>query len=176
MAAPDPIGDIQARLWTLLESRSDFTDLVTPKNRIKDAESDSQRSGRELGEGTRAGDTPRVRIMPATAPLSLWNTSSSSKVVWQFRIEVDTGEKRPASILLPLCFAITRAIGNWQDATAGLTTLEWPAGYTYVKHVEFHSIEAERGPGKTEDLPRGFSAVGAVDIECWWQTSVLTGA
>jgi len=149
----------------MLEANSAFTDLVKAGNRIKFTGTNRDPIKREVA----SAGLPEVRIIMTGSTPHPGNTSASSRDTVTFEVQVSSGDQRLDAVHLPLRWVIFRALAG---AYTALGTIEWNSK-AFVKNVLPQTV----GDGVSDaDLNRGiqgWSAVWAVEIDCWFDTSDL---
>ena len=157
----DPFSQVYEALWTELESHTAFTDLVRLKNRIK--------YNRTLPDDPRKDtaqdrDFPECEIVPTTCAIALGATSDCHSIEQVYEIRVATMDVRLTQDILPVKWALTKALADAYDV---LTTLD------FVNAVR---IEGEDSTLDDEEATRGTSgwsltmvvAVSMfIDIDCF---------
>lgn len=151
----DPLTRVYLKLWELLEATEAFTRLVPRGNRIKFHGPD-----RSPGKDNRlSADYPEVRIEPAGGQILLFDTGGAASaggtkggttIRKAFQIEVATGDRRIIRRLLPLEWAIAKAIGSTQESNLDLA-------FVTDLRIETHSDFPEDPEDQTAD--RGWMAV-----------------
>lgn len=142
MAAGNPIWDVHAAIWTMLEDKTvatdlvsatlHFTDLVNAANRLKFVTTDIDLIKREIAEG----DLPEVAVVQAGFKFIDRMDSNTDALLLRWRIYVTTGEQ-PFGKFFDLQWAVMRQLQNWQDTLASLTWQE----ENYVKDSDILQAE-----------------------------------
>lgn len=114
----NPFSMIHDAIWELLERRTEFSDLVRHGNRIKytsDTNRDPEK--REVA----SADVPEVRILPTAWQPHLQRTSNSSTGWIEFSIQLASGDWRANKFILPVMWAVWRAMSNWKSVIGNKT-------------------------------------------------------
>ena len=152
----DPLSQVHAALWEMLEADPEWCDMVPPGNRIKfSGQSVSPRKDQQASPA----DRPEVQIR-ATAVVPYLNIdSNNTKITARFEIQIGTAEQGFDASLFPVLWETLRALHNYRDYLRQLT---WQ-GQTdsFVKRVQATPGSVGVGQG---DADRGM---------LWW--SVLWG-
>ena len=158
MSTKDPFSLTYTALWTLAESRQDLTKLVKLGNRIR---YDTNDRNPEKRTGTDA-DYPELVLVSDGMRGNIWNTSSTSSTVRLFSWYVTTGDLRVTYRLLPVEFALFRAMCGWQTV---LGALEW-GGERFVKRTQLLTVtNGVLRPNARSDGPRGWAAIWSLEVE-----------
>jgi len=152
----DPLSQVHAALWEMLEADPEWCDMVPPGNRIKfSGKSVSPRKDQQASPA----DRPEVQIRATAVIPKLYANSSSTEVTARFEIQIATGEQGLDCSLFPVLWETIRAMHN---AWGYLRQLTWGGmSKTFV-----HRVQATPGAiGVSQgDADRGM---------LWW--SVLWG-
>ncbi len=117
MAEGNPLYDIHAAFWTLLESKTYFTDDV-PKGCRRKMTKTSRDFFREHAQ---AGDYPEVTIVQTGiegGDRALGCNGTSLRLLWE--VWVATGQQ-PGDRLWDVQWAVFRALMDWDDSIGALT-------------------------------------------------------
>jgi hypothetical protein len=165
MAETDPLSQVMDSIWTMLEGRKDFVDLVPPGNRIKSppAYRDPEKEGHD------PADYPEVRIIPIGISAKPYATSSSSQLTLRIEIQISAGDQRWQPKFFPVVWSIYRAMLDWVMVLTALTWNSQP--FVTVCQTE----EASIGQSVTELAKnvKGWSAVWAGSVLLTFQSSAL---
>lgn len=162
--AVNPITLVYDELWVLLESWDGFHKLVKPGNLVRHLVDDESNKGEALN-----ADFPEVRITAEGITPDVQISSGSCVLLYNFSIEVATGNKRSDEMLFPLSWEIFRALIGWH---AKLTALTWN-GTKFVKNL--HTVSAIDGRSD-RDRDRGiggWATIWSVAVLMVFATSVL---
>jgi hypothetical protein len=150
----------------MLEARADFVGLVREGNRIR-FDSSSDRS--PIKGNVSTADLPEVILTSVGGTLNLIDTSSTSKVTRIYQFIISTGDLRLSEYLLPVEWAIFRAMANWRTE---LTALEWN-GRRFVKHLRVTTgSEGESNPELNRGI-KGWSALWTIEVDMHFVTNDL---
>jgi len=166
--ATDPFTLVYEALRGILEGNADFARVVKKNNRMFYV-GPSRRPEKDVPQDS---DRPEVRLAPSGGEAHLGATSSSSKIVKRFRIEVATGDMRVDERLFPVQWSIYRAMAGWQ---AVLTALTWNSK-AFVVTSKLSAVSEGLSESDLSQGVRGWAAVWECEIEMWFTTSDLTGS
>lgn len=153
----DPFTETLAAIWTLLESSTDFTDMVKTKNRIKL----NLGSSKPIPTEYSLADFPMVIIEPfGNININMSKSSSSASFIQRYRITAYDGDKRPTKYYFPLKWTIFCILAN-TDADLGLS---------YVKNVNFADMGDEVGE---DEVHPGWYTTFDVDVEMWFDRAYM---
>jgi len=160
----DPITQVYNALWALLETHTPFTQLVALKNRIKytGINRDPEK------EQVLTEDLPEVRIVPTDTTPHLQATSSTTKILKKFRIEVASGDQRVDAGLFAIEWEIYRALLGWQTT---LMALKWN-DKAYV--VNCRPSTVKDGLMRQSDIERGvrsWVSIWECEVEMYFTTA-----
>lgn len=168
MGAGNPLYDVHAGIWTMLEARSDFCALVRVPNRIKFTADPREVLKRQV----KPGDLPEVAVVQTG--LGPWEGVASDddllQIVWE--VWVTSGEE-PFGSFFDVQFAIFRALVSWRELLR--STLTW-SGSLYV--VDCHLGNTEDSL-LNKDLNRGnfgWSSVWRGHTDCEFSHTTLVGS
>ncbi len=145
----DPLTMCYNALWDMLERWSGFTDRVRIGSRVK-----YQTDGNPEKAEVSNTDLPEVRIIPDGMLPATQISSSSTRIVQRFTVQVSTGSKRVTGqlgkdpSLFPLEWEIFRAMSRWWEV---ISLLEWH-GTTFAKFLDL--TDTQHGSAE-RDLNRG---------------------
>jgi hypothetical protein len=156
--ADDPFTQTLNKLWDLLESHEEFTNLVRLGNRVKLTAADPD----PYKPRAQSADLPEVRVEPNGGQAELFATSTSTRAVQNYAILVTTGDLRVNKLLFPLKWELMKALSKSGDNL----------GLAFVKKVRIgeltESTERKGAPGT-----RGWSGTITVTVEMWFPNSQL---
>jgi hypothetical protein len=116
MSADNPLKQIYNAIWSLLEARSELTDLVLIGDRIKYIGSSRAPEKNEV----LSTDFPEIRVIPVQSKPHLDQDSTSSGwiVVWQ--VQIASGDQRLQTVL-DVEWEVYRAMQTWRTHVMPLT-------------------------------------------------------
>lgn len=163
----DPFSLVYTKLWTLAESSSDLNSLVLLRNRVRYDLTDRDPEKRTLAEA----DTPELTLVSTGVSGNMWNTSSSSMCIRRYNWLLVTGDMRITHKLLPVEWALFRAMHGWKTI---LTALQWE-GKPYVKRVALADIQdGILRPETRQEGPRGWACIWGIEVEMHFSIGDLT--
>lgn len=121
MAAGNPFWDVHNAIWTRLAAVSDFATNVPAGNRI-DFTADPE-TILSLKRASTQG-RPEVAVVDAGAVIRDRCASNATRITRKWEIWLRSCE-RDVDLYFTICFAITRAMLDWDKAGTGLKTLVW---------------------------------------------------
>lgn len=145
----------------MLERWDGFADRVRIKNRVK-YQTDGDPEKAEVGNT----DLPEVRLIPDGMEPATQISSSSTRIVQRFTVQVSTGSQRVAGqlgkdvSLFPLEWEIFRAMSGWWGV---ISLLEWH-GTKFAKFLDLTNTQqgsAERDLKRSVD---GWASAWSVEI------------
>ena len=152
----DPFSQIHLALWAQLESHTGFTDMVKVGNRVKKT---------DLKQRLMPNDAPRVGIFPAPGGgVDLFQTSSASRFVQNFSVEMQTNNQWPEDALFPLKWEIVKAMAKADDQ------LGMPSLVTKVRITDA-AESREDAAGQSA----GWAGVLTISVEFRVANTTLTG-
>lgn len=165
----DPFSQVFDALWTLVESSSRVTNLVSAGNRIK---FNSTTDRGPVKRNAQDADYPELELLFTDVTGNLRDSSSSTMCRRQYQFGIAVGDLRANDKLLPLEFALFAALTNWKTI---LTTLEWPedSGWRFVKDCNIVSSTAG-----IEAVPKnrgitGWTSLWTVEVRMDFRTTDL---
>lgn len=167
MPAPDnPFTLVYDALWRLVQQNPAFTESVPEGNRIRyDNPFDRSPVKKNVG----AADLPELVLVADTLSANIHATSSSSKVVRQYKWMMATGDFRYSEFLAQLEWQVFTAMCDWQSTLAALCWRE----KTFVKRADLLSGAAGVSDLNLNRGIAGWSAIWRVELEMHFQTSDL---
>ena len=172
--ADNPLRQVYAALWTMLEASSAFTSYVKAGNRIKFTGT-SFVHDKDTVSG---GDLPEVRIGLIGHKPHLQNTSSSSQIVTTWEIRVSTGDTRLAPVL-DMAWIIYCAMLGWEThlKDALLWENSGPLGDgKFVTTCRPLKIEEDLDVKELNRGNRGWAAVWRGEVEMHFRTTDVSTA
>lgn len=115
-ADKDPLSQVHAALWAMLEADPEWCALVAAGNRIKF--SGPGASPRKDVE--RESDSPSVRIVASQVSLRLNVNSSQSEIAARFEVQVGSAEQGFDASLFPVLWQTFRALHGYREAIMAL--------------------------------------------------------
>ena len=168
MIDTDPFTLVYDALWSMLDSHTDFQELVKKGNMIRFSGKNRDPVKAEIS----VSDVPEVRLVPMGGTPHLQRTSNSSSVLEKFEIQLSSGDQRVDYALFPVKWAIYRAMSDWATILEALT---WK-GRTFVKLARPMST----ADGVTEsDLRRGidgWASIWSIEVHMWFANTDVQGA
>lgn len=127
MPVGNPLYDIHAQLWTMLEAVSDITDNVHADNRTK--LTSSADSILDLDVSAITG-VPELAVVDAGEEIGDRRCSNGTRIFQQWEVWL-RGCEQNNDLFTTLKLAVIRALVNWDDATTGLKApaLSWEETY-----------------------------------------------
>lgn len=137
MAAGNPFYDVHAAIWTRLEAIEAFTNNVHADNRIKyTADPETILNARtEAVQGV-----PEVVVVDAGSKVLDRRASNMDQSIRQWEIWL-RGCPTDVDKYFDLCFAIYRAMLDWDNETTGLKTLTWATSGGSVPDCDLRSSD-----------------------------------
>ena len=189
-ATKDPFTLCYEKLWFMLESNTDFTNLVAPSNRIKyvdTVEGDGtlvEAASRNLDKSIhKPTGFPQVAIEADEGALHLFRTSNGTSVTTKYRVLILTADKRLCyqlpngqyAGLFPLVWAILRSLSTWETH---LKTLNWGAEIGFVKTCDLTLHKEQIGKNFEEQQgiasrPAGWTMAWEGEVEMWFSSTAL---
>ena len=165
MSADNPLKKVHNATWTLLEARAELMALVKVGNRIKYIGSSPSPEKNE-GLGT---DFPEMRLLPVGMKPHLQETSTTSKLIVVWQIQIASGDQRLQE-LLDIEWELYRALKTWSTHLREALTWQGKEFVTLARPLETKIVlgnkEADRGI-------RGWSAVWTGETQLNFTTSDL---
>ncbi|HQU42142.1 MAG TPA: hypothetical protein PK867_04995 [Pirellulales bacterium] len=156
----DPLTQVHAALWSLLESDAAWAALVKAKNRIKFAgKGVAPRKDEQLD-----ADRPEVQIRAKSVMPALNADSTNTKVIAQFEVQIATSEQGLDASLFPVLWETIRALHKYRTVLMPLT---W-AGQTFVRRVQATSGDIGVGRGDADRGMLWWSVLWGCEIEMWF--------
>lgn len=152
----DPLTMCYEALWEILEKWEGFASRVRIGNRFKYL-THGEPEKAEVGNT----DFPEIRIVPDGMEPATQISSSSTRIVQRFTVQVSTGSKQLSghfgkdATLFPMEFEIFRAMVGWQTV---LSALVWN-GTSFAKYLDL--TNTQQGSAET-DLRRGVDGWASV--------------
>ncbi|HAI11077.1 MAG TPA: hypothetical protein DCM28_05190 [Phycisphaerales bacterium] len=151
----EPWGQVLTALWNVLESRSGFTSLVKPGNRI--------RFDNRIRKSTlQAADVPLVAVVADAVDPHMFRTSNGSSFKRQFRFEIYTGEVDITAQAFPVEWQIMLAVASIGNRLDGLD---------FVRSVR--PVQGQAPGADPEGKSNGWYTVIGVEVEVWFDTASL---
>ena len=161
----DPFSLVHNALWTLLERHKGFTDLVKSGNRIKFTGANRA----PIKDPILTADLPEVRVTPVGGASQVQMTSSSTKVIKKWSVQVSTGDQRVDAVMFPVEWEILRALN---DYVSTLTALQWNSK-PFVKLCRVTDISEGVSQQDLNRGIKGWSVVWACEVQMWFDSSDL---
>ena len=161
----DPYTVVIEGLWSLLEAREDFTELVKLGNRIKFMGKNREPVKAQI----QTGDVPEVRIIVRGSTPHPIRTSNSSTDTVIFELQASSGDQRLDAYHNPLRWACFRAFAHVYDALKNLTWKD----KTFVKNAKPTAVTDGVSQQDLDRGIKGWSAIWAVEVDLWFDTSDL---
>jgi hypothetical protein len=157
MAETDPFTQSYRGIWTLLEARQAFKDLVPVGNRIKyDSDTTRMPEKRE----TNTADLPEVRVMPMGGVYNLTVSSSHTRLVKRYQVQVATGDLRVQQYLHTLEIAVIAAMLHWPGTFLPMT---WKT-HRFVTKLEMGDAPEGRRITDIESNIQGWATMLSVSV------------
>ena len=154
---PDPFSMVYTSLWHLVEANAALNELVLLRNRLRyDRDRDPEK--RIVTDA----DLPELALVSAGVAGNMWNTSSTSMLMRRYNFIVTTGDFRITERLLPVEWALFRALHGWKSI---LSSLVWNSEH-FVKRVNL--LDIQEGILRPDDRrygPRGWATVWGIEVE-----------
>ncbi len=164
-AGTDPYTTLINAVWDVLIASPWVAELVPPGNRV-----DWAGTARvPVKDAAITADYPELRVHVASVDSHLRHTSTSSTEVVTLTVEVATGDQRQHKWLLPLRWAVWRAMS---DAFTALRGCEWE-GEPFVVELTPRATQAAIDQATVNRSIRGWSAVWAADVLVQYSTAAL---
>jgi len=161
----DPLSQIHAALWDLLEADVAWCALVSPGNRIKfTGKGISPRKDEQT-----TADRPEVQIRAASIVPYMSFDSSNSKITARFEIQIGTGEQGFDASLFPVLWETIRAL---HDYRAHLNALTWQS-VAFVKRVQATSGAIGVGQGDADRNMLWWSCLWGCEIDMFFPASLM---
>lgn len=127
MGAGNPLYDIHAQLWTMLEAVSAITDNVHADNRIKLTSSADSILAMDVSA---IEDVPELAVVDAGTEIGDRVASNATHIVQQWEVWL-RGCTQNNDLYTTIKLGVIRALLNWDDATTGLkaSALSWTGSY-----------------------------------------------
>lgn len=171
MGAGNPFYDVHAAIWTKLVAVSDFATYVPSGNRI-----DFTASPEDILALTTEPATgrPEVAVVDAGSVVGDRVASHSSRIVRQWEIWL-RGCGRDVDLYFTICFAIVRAMLDWDNESTGLKRLTWSTYGGSVRNCDLRGSQ-ESVLGKLDISQRqGWSAKWVGRTDMWFGHTDLVG-
>lgn len=167
----DPLSQVHAALWEMLEADPLWCDLVPAGNRIRfSGKGVSPRKDQQLSPA----DRPEVQIRAASVVPYLNADSSNTKITARFEIQIATGEQGLDASLLPILWQTIRALHGYRDYLRQLT---WEgATESFVKRVQTTSGAIGVGQGDADRGMLWWSVLWGCEVEMWFPAVYMTPA
>ena len=162
----DPLTQVHAALWSLLEADPTWCAMVPAGNRIKfSGKSVSPRKDQQLSPA----DRPEVQIRAANVSPYLNADSSNTKVTARFEVQITTGEQGFDASLFPVLWETIRALHGYRTVLSPLT---W-AGLTFVKRVQAQPGDIGIGRGDADRGMLWWGVLWGCELEMWFPAASL---
>ena len=162
----DPFSLTYQALWTLAEGNSDLASRVKLRNRIRYDRNDRNPEKRVGADA----DYPELVLVSDGMRGNIHQTSSTSMTVRLYSWYITTGDMRLTERLLPVEFALFKAMCGWQDV---LGQLEW-SGERFVKRTNLLTItNGVLRPEQRSHGPMGWAAIWSIETEMHFATKNL---
>ena len=163
----DPYTKVYNRIESLLKESERVSESVKSANII--AFNDKQQP---IVDNPQHGQLPEILIVSSgMAEGNLKNTSSSSKVVRKYSLIVSTGDLRITKYLLPIEWAITCALTNWNKQFGSLTWND----KAFVKRVNVTDSDIGINDDDRNRGIKGWSELLTVEVEMHFSTIDMQG-
>jgi hypothetical protein len=162
MPDTNPISQVYAGIWTMLEANSDFTSLVRAGNRIKYVDGNMAATKQTLSDN----DTPQVAVMPLGLSPHLDKSSSTSYLGTLWSIELVSGTVKTET-LSQLDWAIYRAMADWRTHLSALT---WNSR-TFVSLFRPMKVDNDFELRRKLRVPEGWNALWTGECQMWFQST-----
>lgn len=154
----DPFSLVYTALWDLADASSELDALVRLRNRIRYDEDSRDPEKRNYVDA----DTPELTLLATGVSGNMWNTSTTSMCVRRYSWMIVTGDMRLNYMLLPVEWALFKAMHSWKSVLAALQFEE----KSFVKRVNLLDIqEGILRPNERQDGPRGWSCIWSIEVE-----------
>lgn len=164
MTYDDPFSIVFKSLWDCVENNQHVTSLVRLKNRVR-----LDQDTRPIKPTVQDADLPELTLFPDGGTVSLRATSSGTKIIKRFAWMVATGQTLVTERILPVEFALIRAMADWPTKIGAATWNDKP----FVKRVDMTDVvEGESDPERNRGI-KGWSALLTIEIEMVFQTGDL---
>lgn len=161
----DPFSIVYKSIWDCAESSEHVTSLVKLRNRIR-LDQANQFPTKPTVSDT---DLPELALMLNGGIFKLNATSSSTHMTKNFAWMITTGQTIVNQRILPVEFALARAMKNWHTQIANAT---WN-GKQFIHRVVLGDIsEGVSDPERNRGLT-GWSALITISVEMTFQTGDL---
>lgn len=166
---PNPFTKTLDALWTLFEADAQFTGRVAEGNRVKYNTTDDRNP---LKDAIATADLPEVAIVFDGGNMNLFDTSSSSKIVCNFRLIVNTGDFRVNEFASVINWIVLCNLAKWKTTLAALT---WK-GEHFIKRVSVVDLTVgESNPERNRNI-KGWVTIWQCQIDMHFTTSNLVFA
>jgi len=164
MTYDDPLSIVFKSLWNCAEASEHVTELVRLKNRIR-----LDQNNDPIKRTVTDADLPELTLLTDGGNVGLQVTSSGTKITKNFAWMIATGQTLVCERILPVEFALVRAMKNWPEHVAQET---WN-GKRFVNVVRMNDItEGESDPERNRGI-KGWSALMNIEVEMTFQTGDL---
>lgn len=164
----NPFSMVYSELWNLAEANSELISLVQLRNRIRYDLDDNRDPEKRV---TMDSDMPELSLMSTGLTGNMWNTSSTSTCTRTYEWMIVTGDMRITERLLPVEWALFRAMHGWKTI---LTALQWE-GKSFVKRAALTNIQdGILRPDSRQNVPRGWACIWGIEIEMHFSVGDLT--
>lgn len=162
----NPFVKVFNALWDLLEADPEFTARVPIGNRVKYNIADDRQP---LKQDITTQDLPEVAIVFTTGSTNIPDTSSSSKIIGNYQLIVNTGDYRINEFMNVLNWIVVCNFARWREVLLSLTWKD-QAFITRVSPVNITMGESD--PQRNRGI-KGWTTLWAVEIEMHFKTSNL---
>lgn len=160
----NPFTIVHDALWAMLESSSEFTDLVPVGNRIKFSGDNSD----PLKSQAITTDYPEVRIVPAGGMAHIYRTSNSSSFNQSFAVQILSGDQRVDFLHFPLQWIVYRVFAKELLTLLALTF----NSESFVKNIKPASVQSAYPSAEGQQI-KGWVGIWACEVEMWFSTAGL---
>lgn len=153
----DPFTEVLKAFWDMLESRPEFTSLVTIKNRIKLWEGSAKPEKTKIS----VADLPEVAIIPIGGEYNPTASSSSVSITQVYRIVMVDGDLRLHKTFFPLKWAVLKAMSN----------LDKYLNLPYVRQV----VVSEHIDDRNDEGHPGWNSGIDIQVGMWFDRTIMKG-
>ena len=164
MTYDDPFSLVYKSIWDCVNGNEHVTSLVKPKNKIRlDLEQ------HPIKPNVSDSDLPEILLIPDGASVNIRATSSGTKVTRRFAWVITTGQTLLCERILPVEFALIRAMKSWPDTIAQAT---WN-NKRFITRVDLGEVAEGESDAERNRGIRGWSALMNIQVEMIFQTEDL---
>lgn len=163
---PNPFTKVFDKLWELFELDTEFTSRIPEGNRVK---YNSTTDREPLKQNIASADVPEFAITFDAGNINLFDTSSSSKVVAQYRMIINTGDFRVNEYAQLITWIVICNLRLWKTHLGALT---WKDA-TFVKRVHILNLATGQSDPERNRQIKGWTSIFTVEVEMHFKTTNL---